>query len=212
MTRAKPLPPDERRRAIIDAARPLVAEHGALVTTAQIAAAAGIAEGTLFRVFPSKAAIILAVLQDTLDPDDLLEDLARLRYDDLHAQVRALLIRLQTHLRDASRMFAIVAALGPETREAAHPAHVDAPHADSTNGCPRSPATARANADRVRSALAEALLPYADRLATSPTKAATLLLGYAAMSSHALVADDSLNDPDDLATLFLHGTERETHA
>ncbi|ACZ30461.1 regulatory protein TetR [Xylanimonas cellulosilytica DSM 15894] len=56
--RAAPLAPDERRAAILDAVLPLVAERGHDVTTRELAAAAGVAEGTLFRVFPDKNALI----------------------------------------------------------------------------------------------------------------------------------------------------------
>lgn len=67
-TRATALPPDERRQAIIDAVIPLLAEHGAGVTTRQIAEAAGVAEGTLFRVFEDKAALLHAAAHSLLDP------------------------------------------------------------------------------------------------------------------------------------------------
>ena len=56
--RAAMLPADERRAAIVEAARPLLLEHGEMVTTKQIAEAAGIAEGTIFRAFPDKDAVI----------------------------------------------------------------------------------------------------------------------------------------------------------
>ena len=49
-----PMSPDERRAALIDATLPLLLEHGRGVTTRQIAEAAGVAEGTIFRVFDSK--------------------------------------------------------------------------------------------------------------------------------------------------------------
>ncbi len=52
--RAESLPPDERRAMIIEAMLPLLLEHGEMVTTRQIAEAAGIAEGTIFRVFADK--------------------------------------------------------------------------------------------------------------------------------------------------------------
>jgi AcrR family transcriptional regulator len=54
---------------IIDAALPLLLAHGEAVTTQQIASAAGIAEGTVFRVFASKDDLIEAVLAKVLDPD-----------------------------------------------------------------------------------------------------------------------------------------------
>ncbi len=69
--RASALPPDERRSMIIAATLPLLLEHGDRVTSRQIAEAAGIAEGTIFRVFADKDEIIAAVIETALDPEPL---------------------------------------------------------------------------------------------------------------------------------------------
>lgn len=74
--RAAPLPPDARRASIISAALPLIRLHGTAVTTAQIAMAAGIAEGTLFRVFPDKDTLISAAIQTAFDPAPTERELA----------------------------------------------------------------------------------------------------------------------------------------
>lgn len=66
--RATGLPPDERRAAIAAAALQLLLEHGTNITTRQIAEAANIAEGTTFRVFPDKEAVIRAAVDLALDP------------------------------------------------------------------------------------------------------------------------------------------------
>jgi AcrR family transcriptional regulator len=66
--RAAALPSEERRSAIVEAALPLFLEQGAAITTREIATAAGIAEGTIFRVFPDKTALLDAVVEAALDP------------------------------------------------------------------------------------------------------------------------------------------------
>src|SRR5882724_9562192 len=70
-TRATALPPDERRSMIVAATLPLLLEHGDRVTSRQIAEAAGIAEGTIFRAFADKDEVIAAVIEAALDPEPL---------------------------------------------------------------------------------------------------------------------------------------------
>jgi AcrR family transcriptional regulator len=67
--RVAALAPEERRAALIAATLPLLREHGASVTTRQIADAAGVAEGTIFGVFPDKASLIVASLLTAFDPE-----------------------------------------------------------------------------------------------------------------------------------------------
>src|SRR3954454_19055199 len=69
--RAAALPVDERRSMIIEATIPLLLEHGDMVTTRQIADAAGIAEGTIFRAFADKDELLAAVIEAALDPAPL---------------------------------------------------------------------------------------------------------------------------------------------
>jgi AcrR family transcriptional regulator len=62
--------PDERRKAIVHAMLPLLVERGDEITTRQVAEAAGIAEGTIFRVFPDKKALMLAAAEEAINPAD----------------------------------------------------------------------------------------------------------------------------------------------
>ena len=102
--------PDDRRRAIVAAVRPLLLEHGDGVSTRLIAEAAGIAEGTIFRVFPDKDALMQAVAADTLDPPDAREVLQAsvAGIDDLATKVR---IVTEAMLARSDQVMAVMLAL-----------------------------------------------------------------------------------------------------
>jgi AcrR family transcriptional regulator len=61
----------DRRRAILAAAIPLLIERGPSVTTAAVARAAGIAEGTIFRVFPDKSTLLFEAVKSAMDSTDI---------------------------------------------------------------------------------------------------------------------------------------------
>ncbi|MCL2735698.1 MAG: TetR/AcrR family transcriptional regulator [Propionibacteriaceae bacterium] len=63
---------EERRRDIIAATVPLLEEEGFAVSTRRIADAAGIAEGTVFRVFSTKQELLRAAVNSVMDPADLI--------------------------------------------------------------------------------------------------------------------------------------------
>ncbi|MGN6203389.1 TetR/AcrR family transcriptional regulator [Humibacter sp.] len=76
--RASPLPPEERKAAIIDAVIPAMIEHGAALTSRQIAEAAGVAEGTIFRVFGDKETLLREAADVYLDPAPVRASLAEI--------------------------------------------------------------------------------------------------------------------------------------
>lgn len=82
--------PVDRRAAIVAATAPLVREHGRAVTTRQIAGAAGVAEGTIFRVFADKQAVVDAVIAGEFDERPMLAQLHEIELDlPLAARIEA---------------------------------------------------------------------------------------------------------------------------
>lgn len=73
--RARPLSPDARRAALIAATLPLIRKHGIDVSTRQIAQAAGVAEGTIFRVFPDKDSLVQTAIDTAFDPSPVVSAL-----------------------------------------------------------------------------------------------------------------------------------------
>ena len=93
--RVQALSPEERRSALIEATIPLLVEYGAAVTTRQIADAAGVAEGTIFGVFPDKASLLRAAILRAMSPEPAVKLLGGLSFienlrDRLETAVEAL--------------------------------------------------------------------------------------------------------------------------
>ncbi|MFR9775060.1 TetR/AcrR family transcriptional regulator [Micromonospora sp. MS34] len=79
--RAPGMSPDERRAMIVRTALPLLVTHGATITTAQVARAAGIGEATVFRAFADKDALLDACVAEALRPDTALAELSAIPLD-----------------------------------------------------------------------------------------------------------------------------------
>ncbi|SJN42724.1 Transcriptional regulator, TetR family [Microbacterium esteraromaticum] len=109
--RASPMTIEQRREMIATAAIPLFIEQGSSVTTKQLADHLGIAEGTIFRAYGDKDALIRAVVDvffdhanDTLVPEISTAGLSI--EERLHAVIR--------HARGRAKgMFAMLSLLDP---------------------------------------------------------------------------------------------------
>ena len=182
--RAKALPPDQRRAALIDATLPLLLEHGSAVTTRQIAEAAGIAEGTIFRVFPDKESLIEAVVEAAFDPTPIhailttIDPTLPLR-DRLEIAVAALQERI-------SRIWQLTSAIG----YAKPPGDSDA-------------VAERRRADVVP--LAALIEPDRGELAFDPVTAAELLRSMTFAASHPALGPTLPLTPRQVVSLFLDG-------
>ena len=187
------MPPEERRRALIDATLPLLLEFGPTVPTRRIAEAAGVAEGTIFRVFESKDDLVHACVHDALTNDLLIERLDALSCDaDLPATVAGVAGVL------TERIAAIRTLLG-----AVH----DRPLPGASEHCQRpDPAAIR---QRVVDAVATVLSRHADALRIGPQAAASALVALTFGATHTFSGGDDLADPAAIADLLLNGIMKE---
>ena len=108
-SRASALPAEERRASIAAAALRLLLEHGTNITSRQIADAANVAEGTTFRVFADKEAVIRAAVDLALDPtptEQALADIDRaLPFDQ---QLAAAVEIIRRRMADIGRLVSAV--------------------------------------------------------------------------------------------------------
>lgn len=210
MSRAKPLPPDERRRALIDVTLPLLLEHGPGVSTRQIAEAAGVAEGTIFRAFASKEDLVQACLTDALVHDGLAEAVARIAPDaDLHATVSALAEALADRARQVRTLVTLMHAShgGPgSAHRQPGPSSAAVSSTDSPT-CPRP--DPQAIHDRVVGTVRAALEPHAATLRVPPAAAASTLVAFSFGAHHGFAGDPTQADPATLTDLILHGITKD---
>lgn len=190
--RAPSLKPEERRQAIVRATLPLIREQGLDVSTAEIARAAGVAEGTLFRAFSSKHDIIHAVLEHVMDPADTVDALARI---DRHLPLRDRMIAVVriSHARivEISRL---MSALHASAESHAHPVKSRERHTAYTRA--------------IVEAVAGVLAPDAARLHLGLTQTASLLRSVAYATAHPFLSDGMVTDPETVVDIFLHGALR----
>jgi len=183
--RASALPPVERRAVIVEATVALLLSDGSGVTTRQIAKAAGIAEGTIFRVFPDKETLIHAAIETAFDPDPSAFALAAIDpnlplHDRLVAAVEILRLRVTI-------IWKLMTAVGMTRPPAGADAAVD----------PRTRSDVQA--------LAKVFDPDSQYLRREPMEAALLLRGLTFAGTHpALIADEPLPSSE-IVSLLLDG-------
>ena len=92
--RARPMSPEERRLAIIEAVLPLLRERGRDVSSRELADAAGVAEGTVFRAFGDKESLISAAVEHYFDPEPFRNRLRGIDPDEPTADKIAQVLKL----------------------------------------------------------------------------------------------------------------------
>jgi AcrR family transcriptional regulator len=190
--------PEDRRQAIIDATLPLLLERGTEMSTREIAQAAGIAEGTIFRAFETKQDLIHATIHTALMPDAAIAHLTALPEDqDLTQRVAAVIQLLRDEIHRTRSLFAHFA------RPAEQPSVV-VPARPPFGGI-RPPFNPHETKSRLNAAVAAALQPYSGELAVPTAFAANLLSALAFASSFTLTEDEAPISSEELSDVVLHG-------
>jgi len=194
-TRATALPPDERRRAIIDAVVPLLVEHGPTITTRQIADAAGIAEGTIFRVFPDKRSLLLATAAETVNPEGGAEAMARALADVAELRDKLHLVITQMVTRMERGMLVLMALRAAFMKEG--------PSGDMPAGPPKF--ILDANRQLLDALAANVFEPHAAELRLPPRRAALILRSLVFGTWHPGTQDGDRLTVDEIADACLVG-------
>lgn len=176
------------------ATEPLLALHGINVSTRQIAEAAGVAEGTIFRVFPSKDALIGAVLEDVMDAADARGELAVIDPDlGVHERVTQTVEIMQRHLARLMTLFHAIGRGRPQPSEEEQQAF----HARQEQ-----------NTQLLNATIESVLATDANQLRFSTHEVASVLRSLVFATSHPAVSDHLVTDPSTIADILLHGVIR----
>jgi AcrR family transcriptional regulator len=187
--RVPAMAPDDRRAALISATVPLLREHGLAVSTRQIAQAAGVAEGTIFGVFPDKTSLIQAAMIQSLDPAPMLDAL------HAYASITDLRARLGLVADLVSRRFTENAKLIAAMRSMAMAADVPPELANQL-------AKSRG---RMLNAIAGLIEPDSELLRSSPDSVAGLLVMMVAATAHGVFGEADSMGADEIVDFLLDG-------
>jgi AcrR family transcriptional regulator len=178
--------PEDRRAALIAATVPLLLEFGLDVSTKQIAQAAGVAEGTIFGVFPDKRSLLTAAIVHAFDQQPTLDAIAAIDPgDDLRARLRAAATLINAQFAGNARLM--------------HAARISPPMAD-----PEALARMNRSREQLLTALTELIEPDAHQLRRTPREVARLLLLFCGANTYGPFADRRF-DGGELVSLLLDG-------
>jgi AcrR family transcriptional regulator len=177
--------PEKRREMIVQAVLPLVVEHGAAVTTSQIARAAGIGEATVFRAFTDKDELIAACIAEALRPDRATDAIAAIPLDlPLADRMKEAAEALAAHMERMGALFGALHASGFKRSR-------------GEGGLKRG-----RSLDPVREAMADLFEPDRDQLRLPPEQLAGMFSGL--LLTRARTQEDKPGI-EDLIDVFLHG-------
>jgi AcrR family transcriptional regulator len=187
--------PEDRRNALIAVTLPLLREFGVGVTTRQIAEAAGVAEGTIFGVFPDKTSLFVSSILAVFDADTARDELRRLRnIPSLEPRLVAAADLLLERFTTNGPLLWLARSLPGDAANEVFTKTLDGRRA-------------------VQEALAELMEHDRERLRSSPATAARLLMSLAFAAVRDEFGGGERISSEELVAVLLHGllTEKNVH-
>lgn len=183
--RARPLSPDARRAALVRATLPLMRERGLDVSTREIAVAAGVAEGTIFRAFPDKESLIQATLDAAFDPAPIVAALELIeRGAPLRARLTAVVRIVQPWLTTVMHLMMASRLVRP---------------------CDTTLARRARPSSEIGRTITRLIAPDRQALRVSPAEAAQLVRMLLFASSHPGISEGRLLTPEEIVGVILDG-------
>jgi AcrR family transcriptional regulator len=162
--------------------------HGLAVTTSQIALAAGVAEGTLFRAFADKDALIAAAIETAFDPTPTIEELERI---DSSMPIREQLIAAVEILGHRIALTWQLISMTGRFPQQQH-ARATSPSYDT----------------RLRAPIAAIFERHKNEIRCEPAYAARILRNMAFAGMHPRITDNQPLTPGEVVTVLLDGIRR----
>lgn len=195
MPRAAAMPPEERRAQILDAVEPAIRQHGRRVSTRQLAEAAGVAEGTLFRVFDNKEDLINQAVGRSFSAEPAVELLERI---DADLPLEQRMVEITTVLRNRlEQTFTLLHAVGPPPESTSEDRHAFIEYMHTQN-------------ELITASVVGLIKSDEHALVVSPEQAAYLLTSIIMVTANPILAPvreraHLSSEPAALTDLVLHG-------